>query len=68
MNPNESNPAEIFEKNLNDGVNITECIETYGILISDSLNVDNRSLIECLDKILDVLKGYLILISKVRLY
>ena len=39
----------------------------YGILISNSLNVNNTPLIECLDRILDLFKEYFILISKVNL-
>lgn len=70
LNLNESsNSIENLDKiDTNKEVDITECIENYGVLISDSLNVDNKPLIECLDRISDVLKGYLILISKVGVY
>jgi hypothetical protein len=67
MNSNESNLVEDLNKSeTNDELNIPESIEKYGILISNSLDVDNKPLVDCLDKILEVLKGYLVLIFKVN--
>jgi len=67
MNSNESNLAEDLNKSeANDELNIQESIEKYGILISNSLDVDNKPLVDCLDRILEVLKGYLVLVFKVK--
>jgi hypothetical protein len=69
LNPSESSSIETLDKiDATREVDIKECIENYGVLISDSLNVDNKPLIECLERISDALKGYLILISKVGVF
>lgn len=40
-------------------------VEIYGEMISDSLKINNNSLIECLDDILQTLNSYFILLDKV---
>lgn len=42
-----------------------EVIEIYGEMISDSLRINNNSLINCLDEILLLLNNYFMLINKV---
>ena len=41
-------------------------LEKYGILISSSLSVNNKPLIDTLDRILALFREYLILIAKVN--
>ena len=66
-------PEHVFDENLNKIENnqefdIKDNIEKYGILISKSLDdVNNKPLIECLDRILSTFKEYLVLISKVNI-
>lgn len=43
----------------------TKFVEIYGEMISESLRINNNSLVNCLDEILLVLNSYFLLINKV---
>lgn len=57
----EENEDVVDEKN----VEMRKFIEVYGEMISDSLKINNNSLIDCLDDIIRTLNSYFMLLDKV---